>query len=137
MKKIKNSTFLLLSVSALLLLSPLAFFACSTANLAAYKASQTAQVTVETAMTAWGDWIKHQDSAGTPVPMEQRAKVKGLYEKYQAAATVVADAGVGYTQAKGSTNETSAQAVLNVAMSVASQCLADIVDAIRLFGVKV
>jgi hypothetical protein len=111
--------------------------ACSTANLVAYKTATTTQITVEAAMTVWGDYVKGQDAAGTPVSMDKRDQVKSAYEKYQMCAVVVADAGAGYTQAQSSTNATGAQAVLNTAIAIAGTSLADLVNLIRSFGVKI
>lgn len=110
---------------------------CSTANTVAYKTTITSQVTVETAMTIWGDYVRSKDGTGTPVSMDQRAKVKALYDRYQAAAVVVADAGIGYTQVAGTTNATGAQAILNTAIAIAGASLTDLVNAIRAFGAKI
>jgi len=115
----------------------MSFTGCASANKVAYKTTAATQVTVDAAMTGWGDYIKHQDAAGTPVSMNQRAQVKAAYEKYQAAMGVVADAGVSYNQAAGTTNLIGAQAILNTAVQMASACLSDLVDLIRSFGVKI
>lgn len=131
----KKLTSLLLAAVILCGLIPLVP-SCSTANTVAYKSVTTTQVTVEAAMTGWGDWIQDQAIKGTPVPMEQRAKVKAAYERYQAAAVLVTDAGMGYTRANGTTNAPTAQAALNVAIQVAGASLSDLVNLIRSFGIK-
>ena len=130
---------LLTLVAALTLLTAVPVFTgCSTANKNTYKATATAQITVDAAMTAWGDWVAHQKALGTPVPLSQEATVKSAYGKYQAAAVVVADAGAAYTRAAAAKDPAApaAMTALNTALSMAAASLADLTSLIQQFGVK-
>lgn len=121
------------TLSALLLIGALAVTfstGCNTTpQRVAYQAAATTQVTVDTAMTVWGDYVA-ANHPGT----NAEAKVAAAYEKYQASFAIVADAGAAYA-ATGGTNGT-AQAALDVASGNAAQELADLENLIVSFGVK-
>lgn len=116
-----------------LCLLPLAFVpACSTSEqTVAFKATSAGVVTIDTAMTAWHDYVTAQASAGTPVPVATRLQVKSAYEKYQAAAVLLIDA----EAAIASTSSTNSPPGSTTA--AASQALADLITLLRNIGVKI
>ncbi len=69
--------------AALLATSLICFTACKNPELAAYRTIGGVAATVETAMTAWGDWVKAKRA--TP---DDEVRVKAAYVKYQAAMKV-------------------------------------------------
>jgi len=112
--------------------------ACNTTpQQAAYEAATGVQVSVDVAMTAWGDYVKQFH------PSDQaRAQVKAAYEKYQACAVAVIDAEQLVESLASSTNSPpgvilDANAKNTDAATVASQALADLVALVRQFGVKI
>ena len=101
----------------------------TTAQRAAYQSAGTAVVSVDKAMTVWGDYVA-QYHPGT----NAEAKVKAAFEKYQASAVVLADAGSIYA-ASGTTNGPTA-AVFTQAVSQSGQTLLDLENLITSFGAK-
>ena len=107
---------------------------CSTtANQTAYRATGTAVVTVDAALTAWGDYVaKNHPGAAT------EKKVADAYVKYQASVSLVADAAVAFQNAKASNDPSlpTAQANLNAVIAASAAALADLEGLIVSLGVK-
>ena len=128
-------TFYVIAPTALVLVTTQS--GCKTANQAAYKGVGTVIVTVETAMKAWGDYVESNHPS-----LEQRTAVKTAFEKYQAAMLVVTSAGAAHAkvladQAADPGTKATALSVLNAAIAASSQTLADLIDLVRKFGVKI
>jgi hypothetical protein len=106
----------------------------TTPQKVAYATAGTTVVTVDAAMSAWGDYVK----AYHP-PATQEAQVKAMYEHYQASMVVVVDANQLYVTlaGSGSTNSPPAQAAALSASAVAAQAFADLLNLLRSFGVKI
>ena len=115
-----------------LLALPLAFSAgCkSSPQAVTYQAAATSSVTVEAALHAYNAF-----AAAGKTTVAQNQAVKAAFLKYQAAFAVVCDAGAIYA-ATGSTNGTGASAALQTAIVNANATLADLVNLIKTFGVK-
>jgi hypothetical protein len=99
----------------------------------AYNVESTAQVTVETAMGAWGDYVKQYHP-----PAAQEQQVADAYKHYQDAMTAVIDATQVYVAlaANASTNAPNADTQRQLAAHQAAVALADLVALVRNFGVK-
>lgn len=91
-----------------------------------YQTASVTEITIDNAMTAWGHYVAQFH----PPASEERA-VKDAFEKYQAAALVVADAGKALAEGTGS------QSALDVAIQNASASLGDLINLIQKFGVKI
>jgi len=105
---------------------------CKTANTAAYKVTGTAVVTVDTAMKAWGDYVRDNHPS-----VEQEQRVKDAYEKYQAAALAVTTAGAAHARVLAAQGDaTGPLTTLNAAIAIASASLSDLIAAIQRFGIK-
>lgn len=107
---------------------------CGTFGKNTYRATATATVTVDAAMSAWGRWVKEHKP-----PAESEIKVKNAFEKYQRSVTLVASAGSAYLKAKqtpGPPGLSEAQIKFNAAVAAASSALADLTNLILSFGVK-
>lgn len=66
---------------------------CSTVSRNVYNAQSATQITAETAMTAWGNYVaKFQPG------VEAELRVKRAYERYQAAMLAAVDASIAYSQ---------------------------------------
>jgi hypothetical protein len=133
MKKYLPSVFFAVSVMCLAWAMPAFVTGCSTnSQTTAYKAASATTVTVDAAMTAWGDYVAQYHP-----PVAQEQAVANAYAKYQAAAVLALDA----YQALLSSTSTNAAAgvnnptVLNANAAVAS-ALADLVTVIQSFGAK-
>jgi hypothetical protein len=121
------------------LLACLVFTGCSsTPARIAYNVEAAGEVTVDQAMTGWGDWVAHQADAGTPVPAEQEQAVASAFGKYVVAMTAAVDASQNYTQllASGSTNAPIALLLSQAGAQTVAQTLADLVAVIRKLEVK-
>ena len=127
MKKILT----LILVGAVIALSP----GChSTPQRVVYSTVQASDVSVEVALGAWNDYL------GThKVTAAQELTVKHAFEKYQAAALLVSDLTQTYAGlvTSHSTNAADAQLAATAATQSAAQALADLVQVIRSFGVKI
>jgi hypothetical protein len=101
----------------------------STPQTVAYRTAGTAVVSVDTAMTLWGQYVAtyHPNA-------NQEATVKAAYDKYQAAMVAVCDAGAIYA-ASGSTNA-PAGAALNQAIANSGQDLIDLENLLTDCGIK-
>lgn len=95
---------------------------------AAVNVSDTAKITVESALRAWNNYIP----VGHP-SLQKQKQVRDAYRKYKAAQLAVLDAAI---LVKTSGDDESA-AKLNDAIVAASAALADVVALIREFGVKI
>ncbi len=122
---------------SLMLLGCLALSApgCASQGKAAFTASSATQVTVDTAMTAWGDYVKQYGAT-----VHKRAKVKALYIRYQNTIVNVIDAEEVLT-ALSTTNSPqgtlkTAQDRQTAALAASSQALLDLVATLQSFGVK-
>ncbi len=136
----------LLTLSVLLATNPLVYLpvsglalaglvtGCKTANTAAYKGTGAVVVTVDAAMSAWGDYV----SANHP-PVEKELKVKAAFDKYKAAALVVTTAGAAHAKALATqgTDPASAQTALNAAIAISSAALGELIALLQQFGVKI
>ena len=126
-----------LTAASLLLAVP-TFTGCASANKTAYKATATVAISADAAMSAWGDYVAHQRATGKPVAVSVEIQVRDAYLKYQSISIVAADAGASYSRASAAKDPNAGAALqgLNTAMSIASACLADLVNLIQQFGVK-
>ena len=128
------STTATMAVIGLVLPPAVLIQGCSSTNSAAYHATGTAVVTVDAAMTAWGDYVaKNHPGAAA----EQ--KVKSAYETYQRSVSVVADAASGYLKAKAANDPAmpKLQAEFNNALAATGAALVDLTALIRSLGVKI
>lgn len=124
-----------------LLLCAALFPGCASAPTAAYKVEQATSVTVDAAMTAWGDYVEQNHP-----PVAEELAVKSAFETYQKAQLTAIDvtkifADLASTNsASAGTNTvaaaTAAQAKLNTAMAQAAGALADLISLIQTLGVK-
>lgn len=123
--------YLIALIAALVLaLMPLSFTGCgSTPQKVAYKSAATTTVTVETAIRAYNVF-----AAQGKTTVAQNQKVKDAYLKYQAAFSVLCDAGAIYA-ATGGTNAPAA-AALQQAVQNSSDSINDIIKLVTIFGVK-
>lgn len=96
----------------------------------AYQAASTTTITVEAAIRAYDVF-----AAQGKTTIAQNAQVKAAYEKYQAAAAVVCDAGAIYAATSG-TNAPAASLALQVAVQNSTASIADVVNLVQSFGVK-
>lgn len=108
----------------------LSLSACSTAT--EYKAAATTQVSVDVAMSEYGNYLKTHK-----VPDQIRAKVRDAYIRYQNCMAEVADA--EEVSATLSTNAPSGviadtQARQTAALAAASQALLDLTTLLQSFG---
>ena len=112
----------------------------TTPQAVAFKTATAVQVTVDDAMTAWGDYVQQFH------PSDQvRAQVRDAYYKYRAAAVAVIDAGELVTiltdtnLPAGVTTDAAdeAQARQTAVAGQAAQDLADLVNLLRTIGVKI
>lgn len=107
---------------------------CSTAPTNAYKAEAAAQLTVDAAMTAWGDYV-----AVNHPGVDQETAVKNAFIRYQAAELFAIDATAALAQQTGQTNSPgNALAWINFtsASAHAEQAMVDLFNLLRSFGVK-
>jgi hypothetical protein len=137
--------FPLLTLSVFLASAPLVYIpagialaglatGCKTANTAAYKATGAVVVTVDAAMSAWGDYVRTSHP-----PVAQEIAVKDAFEKYKAAALTVTSAGAAHAKvlATQGADPTSAASALNAAIAISSAALGDLIALIQKFGVKI
>ncbi len=124
----------LISIAALCFVCafPLCLFqGCAGQTKVAYQVETGAQVTVETAMTAWGDYVK----AHHP-PASDELKVKLAYEKYQMANVAAVDA----TSALASLTDTNSvprfSLIASDATASAATALTELINVIKTFGIK-
>jgi hypothetical protein len=109
---------------------------CSTTpGTAVYRTAGTAKITVDSAMHAWGDYVK----AFHP-PIVQEQQVKTAFYQYQLAQVAILDAAINYKTAED-TGDAQGQDVATTAMHAAtltaSGALADLIGLIQSFGVKI
>lgn len=124
----------LLLVGLLGLGSVVSFTGCqSTPARIAYNTVSAPAITVNAAMTAWGDYV-----AQWHPPVAQELQVKAAFEKYQAAELAAISAAKVYADlaASGNTNSLSARVNTEIQNQTASQALADLVNLVRSFGVN-
>jgi len=107
---------------------------CGSLNKTTYKVAQGSAITVDAAMTAWGNYVSVNHPS---VATEQ--KVKAAYDTYVKSAIIVADAGIAYNRAKevNSPDVATQQAALQSALKAASDALNGLVDLLRQLGVKI
>lgn len=125
-------------ILAVLTLSTVLFISagCSTTQQeTAYKATSAAVTSVDTLMKAWGNFVKDQAAAGTPVPDATRAKVRDAYNKYYSAALLVIDAETALASSTA-TNSAGGSPDLSSLSATASQALSDLVSLLQTLGVK-
>jgi len=120
----------------MLLLSCLAYsvVGChSTPQRTAYNVESAAAVTVEEAMTAWGDYV-----AQFHPPVAQEEAVADALDKYQSAMLTAIDAtqAVIALRAAGTKDPTEALAKSQLAQQAASDALADLLGLLRKFNLK-
>ena len=114
--------------------SVVGFTGCqSTPARIAYNTVSAPAITVNAAMTAWGDYV-----ALWHPPVAQELQVKAGFEKYQAAELAAISAAKVYADlaASGNTNSLSARVNTEIQSQTASQALADLVNLVRSFGVS-
>lgn len=116
------------------LIGIMAFTGCqSTPAKTAANISDASKITVEAALRAWNDYIP----VGHP-SLEQQAKVREVWRKYQTAQLLILDTAIilKQSEAAGLDNAESQQA-LNAAIAQATTALADLVTLLRQTGVKI
>lgn len=99
-----------------------------------YRATGTAKITVDAAMTAWGDYVEKFRP-----PLAEEAAVKAAFQKYQLAEEAILDAAIEYETATANANaeqQSSALNVLNATVAAASAALGDLTSLITSFGVE-
>lgn len=104
----------------------------STPARVAYNTVSVPAVTVNAAMTAWGDYVGQYHP-----PVGQELAVKAAFEKYQVAELAAISAAKVYADlaASGNTNSLSARVQTEITSQTVTQALADLVAVIRSFGV--
>lgn len=107
---------------------------CSSFPLRTYQTQKAADVTIEAAMGAWGDYVDQYHP-----PVEQEQKVKTAFDRYQSAQLVLCDTAIAYSKLKESRSGDPAQAeaALVKASTEAAAALADLFRLISSFGVKI
>jgi hypothetical protein len=102
--------------------------ACKTASpeVVAYRTIGSATVTVDVAMSGWGEWVKAHRGTATPVPAAQERQVKAAFETYQQALDVLHAAVVVYKTAKEK-GFTADPAAMNHAVDVVNQAIQSLV----------
>lgn len=103
---------------------------CATTQRATYQVASSTSVTVEVALKTYNVF-----AAQGKTTIAQNIKVKEAYERYQVAMEIVCDAGQAYAATGGADGSTSA--ALQEAVSNANTSLADLINLIRSFGVKI
>jgi hypothetical protein len=123
-----------LIASVSLILSLETFTGCGTVNSASYQTVGVTQVTVQTALEAWNQWIALKNP-----PASQRAAVRAAFEKWKVAMLVVCDAGVVYSSGvqTNAAGQSGFSASLQAAVSNADQSRVDLLNLLASFGVKV
>ena len=107
----------------------LAIVGCKSLNQVSYKATGVAVVGADFAMTEWGHYVK-QFHPG----VEKETKVKAAYEHYQQAVVLVSTTAEAYLRNKESV---PARSDFEAAIAASSTALAELVNVIRSFGVKI
>lgn len=104
----------------------------STPARAAYNTVAIPAVTVDQAMTAWGDYVaQFHPSAAV------ESQVKDAYDRYQAAELLAIDAAQAYAAIASSTNSTGAAVAQQLTGQNAANALADLVNLLKQIGVKI
>ena len=112
-------------------LAPMAFTGCKSGpQLVAYKTAATTAVTAEAAVRAYNAW-----AAQGKTTVAQNQAVKAAFLKYQATFAVVCDLGAAYAASGSNTNAPGA-AALQQAIANSAASIADVVNLVRSFGVK-
>jgi hypothetical protein len=113
-----------------LLLPALIFTGCASAPANAYKAEGSAQITIDAAMTAWGDYVAaNHPSAAVEL------QVRSAFEKYQQAELLAIDITAAYSSV-ALTNAPQATKNLTVASQNVANALSDLVALLQSFGVS-
>lgn len=112
--------------------APLGFSGCAGANSTAYKAVKATDVSAETAMRVWNDYVG-QFHPG----VDAERKVKAAWEKYNKALATAADAGSAWSKAAQNGDAPDAKTAYLAALNVVSSSLGDLIDLIRSFGAKI
>lgn len=99
---------------------------CASAPKRTYQVTSTVAITADAAMTAWGKYVTE---FRPPAALEQT--VKDAYDKYHAAALLVAAAGKAYAEGSGTTQG------LNAAVAVVSASLSELINLVRAFGINI
>lgn len=108
-----------------------ALFKAEPAKVAA-NVSDASKITIEAALAAWNDYIP----VGQPT-LEQQAKVREIWKRYRAAQLLILDTAIILKEAETAGLDTAeSQAAMNRAIAEAGNALADIIAALRTFGVK-
>ena len=105
----------------------------STPARIAYNGVAAPAITVDHAMTMWGDYV-----AQFHPPAATELKVKAAFEKYQAAELLAIDAARAYADlnSSGATNTVAARAQTELTSQTAASALADLVNLLQNVGVK-
>ena len=99
---------------------------CATLEQSAFRSIGSVSVTVDAAMSGWGDWVR--DGQATP---QQEDMVRVLYGKYQASMRTANSALTAYRISAGQN-----KAELNIALDVLDGSAADLMQLIRSFQKK-
>lgn len=96
---------------------------------AAVNVSDSAKITVESALRAWDAYIVQYRPS-----LEKQRAVKNAYNKYKSAQITVLDAAI---LVKTTTGNADVETKLNAAITDAGVALADLVNLLRTYGVKI
>lgn len=105
----------------------------STPAKVAANVSDASKITVEAALRAWNDYIP----VGKP-SLEQQAKVRDAWKKYKAAQVLLLDCAIIVKESEAAgLSDPQAQEALNISIAEASNALADLIQLLRTFNVKI
>jgi hypothetical protein len=130
----------LIACAALLIAGPPLLTGCKSVEKASYTATGITAATVDRAIQGWSAYVTQQKQLGTPVPLADELKVKQAWNRYQNALGAVTGAGYEYSrvQEAGITESLPvAQAALTNASAALGGAMADLVELIASFGLKV
>lgn len=95
--------------------------------------SDASKITVEAALRAWNDYIP----VGKP-SLEKQEQVREAWKKYKSAQLLLLDCAILVKQSEAAgLNDPQAQEALNISIAEASQALADLIQLLRTFNVKI
>lgn len=129
MKKLKVSIlcFALVALQCVFVAGPVMLVQGCKSTSAAYKTAGSVAVTVDVAMTAWGNYV----AANHPTAATE-AQVKAAFDRYIQCMLVVTDVG----KTLSATNTPANSTKLDVALTAAAASISDLTTLISSFGVK-
>lgn len=129
---------------------PIAPAGCKSAIKTSYKVSTATHISATTALRGWNEYLGQKDRELTALALTDSAKaakqragiaaqvaqVKAAYEKYQATQIALLNAAQQFALVPTGTNAPS-QVTIDAAIAASSATLAELVNLITLFGVKI